>query len=137
MKRHNCACGKVDLKKELNISSADITVKKNTINITITREPDTPLIAELRRQIAELQQIGLEFENIDRKLKDALQELDLVSKTMLVELLEDYSRKSDLEGLKSELKEWADSRFMRKMFLTQEAYDALEVKEENVLYCII
>lgn len=87
MKRHNCACGKVDLEKELNISSADITVKKNTINITITREPDTPLIAELRRQIAELQQIGLDFQDIDRKLADALSSFDLATKAYLAEVL--------------------------------------------------
>jgi len=36
-----------------------------------------------------------------------------------------------------DIKEWANGRFMRKMFLTQEAYDALVEKEENLLYCII
>ena len=134
----NCAEANVSLnKKDLNISSADINVKKNEINIVLTREPDTPLIAEIRRQIEELRAIGLEFENLDKKLKDVFAELDIVSKTMLLELLEDYVKKSDQEALEEELKNWADSRFMRKMFLTQSAYDALEKKEENVLYCIL
>ena len=140
MKKCNC-------NRDINISSADIVLKpggaegvnvrKNDIQIVITREPDTPTIAELRRQIEELQEIGLEFSDLDRKLKEALEELDVVSKAALMELLESYVQKGDLDVLKSELKEWANARFMRKMFLTQAAYDALEEKEENVLYCII
>jgi hypothetical protein len=128
---------KCNCKKDLNISSAEINVRKNDIQIVITREPETPTIAELRRQIEELQAIGLEFSDLDRKLKEALEELDVVSKAALMELLESYVQKGDLDVLKTELKEWANARFMRKMFLTQSAYDALEEKEENVLYCII
>lgn len=128
---------KCNCKKDLNISSAEINVRKNDIQIVITREPETPTIAELRRQIEELREIGLEFSDLDRKLRDALSELDVVSKGALLELLEDYAQKGDMDVLKLELKEWAEARFMRKMFLTQSAYDALETKEENVLYCII
>jgi hypothetical protein len=128
---------KCNCKKDLNISSAEINVRKNDIQIVITREPETPTIAELRRQIEELQAIGLEFSDLDRKLKEALEELDVVSKAALMELLESYVQKGDLDVLKTELKEWANARFMRKMFLTQAAYDALDEKEENVLYCII
>ena len=129
---------KCNCNKDINISAADIRMlRKNDIQIVITREPDTPTIAELRRQIEELQELGLEFSDLDRKLKEALEELDVVTKGALVELLEDYVQKGDMDVLKSELKEWANARFMRKMFLTQSAYDALEEKEENVLYCII
>ena len=139
---------KCNCKNNINISSADIKLRDisgadiklrdlHRIDITLTREPDTPLISELREQIAELKAIGLEFEDLDRRLKEALEELDVVSKSMLVEMLQEYAKKSDLETLKADLKEWADSRFMRKMFLSQEAYDALEEKEENVLYCIL
>lgn len=128
---------KCNCKKDLNISSAEINVRKNDIQIVITREPETPTIAELRRQIEELREIGLEFSDLDKKLKEALEELDVVSKGALLELLEDYAQKGDMDVLKTELKEWANARFMRKMFLTQSAYDALETKDENVLYCII
>ena len=128
---------KCNCKKDLNISSAEINVRKNDIQIVITREPETPTIAELRRQIEELREIGLEFSDLDRKLKEALEELDVVSKAALAELLEDYVQNGDMDIQKSELKEWANARFMRKMFLTQAAYDALKEKEENVLYCII
>ena len=63
-----CKC-----KENINISGADIKIRDlHRIDIRLTREPDTPLISELRSQIAELREIGLEFENIDRKLKDAL-----------------------------------------------------------------
>ena len=140
MKKCNC-------NRDINISSADIilkpggaegvNVRKNDIQIVITREPDTPTISELRRQIEELQELGLEFSELDRKLREALEELDVVTKSALVELLEDYVQKGDMDVLKTELKEWANARFMRKMFLSQAAYDALETKEENVLYCII
>lgn len=124
--------------KDINISRADVRLLgKNDIQIVICREPDTPTIAELRRQIAELQEIGLEFTDLDRKLKEALSDLDVVTKAALVELLEDYAQKGDMDVLRGELQEWANARFMRKMFLTQSAYDALETKEENVLYCII
>lgn len=121
MKKCNC-------NRDINISSADIilkpggaegiNVRKNDIQIVITREPDTPTIAELRRQIEELQAIGLEFSDLDKKLKEALEELDVVSKAALMELLESYVQKGDMDVLKSELKEWANARFMRKMFLT-------------------
>lgn len=128
---------KCNCKKEINIAQADINIRKNVIDITITREPDTPLIAELRRQIAELQQIGLDFQDIDRKIADALSGFDIATKGYLAEVLTQYAQESDLQTLKLELKEWADSRFMRKMFLSQEAFDALDEKEENVMYCII
>ena len=129
--------GKCYCKKDINIAQVDINIRKNVIDITITREPDTPLIAELRRQIAELQQIGLDFQDIDRKIADALSGFDIATKGYLAEVLTSYAQQGDLNNLKLELKEWADSRFMRKMFLSQEAFDALETKEENVMYCII
>lgn len=121
-------------KENINISSADIQLRKNQIGIVISREPDTPLISELRRQIEELREIGLSFDNIDKKIADALAEMDVVTKAYLAEVI---SQIETGEEMKAELKEWADARFMRKMFLSQEAYEALENKEENVLYCII
>lgn len=128
-----CKC-----KNDINIASADIVVKdKHRIDIQITREPDTPLISELRRQIAELQELGLKLNDIDRRLADAIASLDIATKAYLAEVLTEYVKNSDMEAMALDIKEWANSRFMRKMFLTQEAYDALEEKEENVLYCII
>ena len=137
MKKCKCADVKVQKKNDINISLCDVNVKKNRIDIVITREPDTPLIAELRRQIAELQQIGLDFQEIDRKIADAMSGFDIATKAYLAEVLTSYAQQGDLNNLKLELKEWANSRFMRKMFLSQEAFDALEAKEENVMYCII
>ena len=128
-----CKC-----KNDINIASADIVIKdKHRIDIQITREPDTPLIAELRRQIEELQELGLKLNDIDQRLADAIAGLDLATKAYLAEVLTEYVKNSDMESVVTDLKEWANSRFMRKMFLTQEAYDALEEKEENVMYCII
>lgn len=82
MKKCNC--------KDLNISSAEIQLKKNQINIVITREPDTPLISEIRRQIEELRQIGLDFQDIDRKIADALSGFDIATKAYLAEVLTSY-----------------------------------------------
>lgn len=133
---------KCNCKKEINISQADINIRKNTIDITITREPDTPLISELRKQIAELQELGLKFQDIDRKLADILEEMDLVSKTALLEMLQDYAKTADLSGLKTELKEWANDRFIRKIYITKEAYENLSEEEKtvnngNVMFIII
>ncbi len=127
---------KCNCNRDLNISSADINLRKNEIQIVISREPDTPLIAEIRRQIEELREIGLEFENLDVKVRDILSSMDYVTKAALMQILEEYSP-LDPEQLKQDIKAWADSRYMRKMFLSQAAYDALETKEENVLYCIV
>jgi len=128
-----CKC-----KNDINIASADIVIKdKHRIDIQITREPDTPLIAELRRQIEELQELGLKLNDIDQRLADAIAGLDLATKAYLAEVLTEYVKNSDMESVVTDLKEWANSRFMRKVFLTQSAYDALVEKEENVLYCII
>lgn len=128
-----CKC-----KNDINIASADIVIKeKHRIDIQITREPDTPLISELRRQIEELQELGLKLNDIDQRLADAIAGLDLATKAYLAEVLTEYVKNSDMESVVTDLKEWANSRFMRKVFLTQSAYDALIEKEENVLYCII
>ena len=122
--------------RDLNISSADINLRKTEIHIVISREPDTPLIADIRRQIEELRKIGLEFENMDVKVRDILSSMDYVTKASLMKILEEYTAFNP-EKLEQDIKKWADSRFMRKMFLSQAAYDALEEKEENVLYCIL
>ena len=122
--------------RDLNISSADINLRKTEIQIVISREPDTPLIADIRRQIEELRKIGLEFENLDVKVRDILSSMDYVTKASLMKILEEYTAFNP-EKLEQDIKNWADSRFMRKMFLSQAAYDALEEKEENVLYCIL
>ena len=140
-----CKCKKdinissADIRIKQNVTQADINLKKNVINITITREPDTPLISELRRQIEELQQLGLEFQDIDRKIQDAMSGLDIATKAYLAEVLTEYVKDSDLNNLKLELKEWADTRFLRKMYLSQEAYDALQPEDlnENIIYVII
>ncbi len=123
--------------KDINISQADIKLRDlHNIEITLTREPDTPLISELRKQIADLQELGLKFEDIDKRLAEAIQELDIATKAYVAELLENYVAQGDLDALKSDIKEWANSRFLRKIYISQEAYDALDEKEENVLYCI-
>lgn len=128
-----CKC-----KNDINIASADIVIKdKHRIDIQITREPDTPLIAELRRQIEELQELGLKLNDIDQRLADAIAGLDLTTKAYLAEVLTEYVKNSDMEAMSASIKEWANGRFMRKMFLSQEAYDALVEKEENVMYCIL
>ena len=124
----NCNCN------DINISQAGLKLGRNTMQVVLTREPDTPLIKQLRQQIEELRQIGLDFQDVDRKIADKLEEMDVVTKAYLAEVLENLD---DFEQLKQSLKEWADSRFMRKLFLSQAAYDALGTKEENVLYCII
>lgn len=128
---------KCNCKNDVNIASCDINVRKNNIDIVITREPDTPLISELRRQIAELQELGLKLNDIDRRLADAIASLDIATKAYLAEVLTEYVKNSDMEAMALDIKEWANSRFMRKVFLTQSAYDTLVEKEENVLYCII
>lgn len=137
-----CKCNEANIstgrnKNEINISCCDVNVRKNRIDIQITREPDTPLIAELRRQIEELQELGLKLNDIDQRLADAIASLDIATKAYLAEVLTEYVKNSDMEAMSRDIKEWANGRFMRKMFLTQAAYDALEEKEENVMYCIL
>jgi hypothetical protein len=137
-----CKCKEANIstgrnKNEINISCCDVNVRKNRIDIQITREPDTPLIKELREQIAELQELGLKFDKLDQRIAEVLEEMDLATKAYLAEVLENYATTANLENMRDAIKEWANGRFMRKMFLSQEAYDALEEKEENVMYCII
>ena len=128
-----CKC-----KENINISGADIKIRDlHRIDIRLTREPDTPLIKELRNQIAELNALGLKFQEIDQRLAEALETLDIPTKAYLAELLEDYASKDELETLRQELMAWADSRFLRKVYLSQAAFDALPEKDENVIYVII
>lgn len=141
MKKCNC-------NRDINISSADIVLKpggaegvnvrKNDIQIVITREPDTPTIAELRRQIEELQALGLKLNDIDQRLADAISGLDLATKAYLAEVLESYSTKSELQALHDSLmqviaqeRDWANGRFVQKVYLTKQAYDALTEEQKN------
>ena len=79
----------------------------------------------------------MKFDKLDQRIAEVLEEMDLPTKAYLAEVLENYATTANLEYMRDAIKEWANGRFMRKMFLTQAAYDALEEKEENVMYCII
>lgn len=138
-----CKCNNVNISQadiivKKNISHADVNVKKNDIFITITREPDTPTISELRRQIQELQELGLHLSDIDQRLADALSGLDITTKAYLAEVLEAYSTKDELTNLHDSLlqaiaaeREWANGRFVQKVYITQEAYNALTEEQKN------
>ena len=86
-----------------NIAQADIQLRKNDILITINRTPDSPLISELRAEIAALEAIGKKYDDIDAHIKEVV----------------------------------AGMGVLRKKYITQEGYDELPVKDENVMYIIV
>lgn len=129
---------KCNCNKDINISQAAVRIQQNKIDIVITREPDTPLISELRRQIAELQEVGLRLTDIDQRLADALNGLDIPTKAYLAEVLEAYSTKDELSSLHDSLlqalsaeRDWANGRFVQKVYITQDAFDALTEEQKN------
>lgn len=85
------------------IAAADLQLRKTDILITINRTPDSPLISELRAEIAALEEIGKQFDDIDAHIADVI----------------------------------AAGGYLRKKYITQEGYDALPVKDENVMYIIV
>jgi hypothetical protein len=71
--------------------------------ITINRAPDTPLIAELRAEIAALEAIGKKYDDVDAHIQEVI----------------------------------AGMGVMQKKYITQEGYDNLPEKKENVMYIIV
>lgn len=97
-----CKCSEASIntarnKNDINISCCDVNVQKNRIDIHITREPDTPLISELRRQIEELQALGLKFDKLDQRIAEVLEEMDFTTKAFLAEVLENYATNESLD----------------------------------------
>ena len=97
----NVAVAKICVKD--NIATADLQVRKNDILITINRTPDSPLISELRAEIAALEAIGKKYDDIDAHIQDVVNGMGV----------------------------------LRKKYITQQGYDELPVKDENVMYIIV
>lgn len=129
-----------------NVADVQAKVLKNTIEVVIDREPSNPKLVQLEADIEALKEMGLNLGNqIDEALAEKLTEMDLPTKAYLTEILADYSTKEDLETLRSSLqqtlaqeREWAESKFLQKAYISQEAYDQLTPSQlkENTMYII-
>lgn len=137
-----CAC-----KIDYNISEADIQIRSpHDICIHINRAADNPTIASLRKRIEDLETFNLTIDSeIDRMLAERLQNLDLVTRAALAELLGSYTTEADLVLLQNNLlaviaqeREHNDARYLQKAYVTQEQYDAMtdDDKNDNTLYVI-
>lgn len=117
---------------------------QNAIDITICREPDSPLIKDIRAEITRLSEVAESFSDLDSRLSEAIAHLDVISRATLLEILDDYAKKSDISGevdlteFRAEIHDWSDARFLRKEIISQNDYDALTPaqKNENILYVI-
>lgn len=106
----------------------------------------SPTIESLRKRIEDLEVFNLHIDDeIERALGEKLQQLDIVSKAALTELLESYSTKEDLVLLQNNLmtlimqeREYNDARYLQKAYVTQAQYDAMSEndRKENTVYVI-
>ena len=130
-----------------NLGDIQVTLQDNkTIEIVVDRSPSNPKLVQLEADIEALKEMGLNLGNqIDEALAAKLTEMDLPTKAYLTEILADYSTKEDLETLRSSLqqtlaqeREWAESKFLQKAYISQQAYDQLTPSQlkENTMYII-
>ena len=142
MRKCKCNC-----QVDYNISEADIQIRSpHDISIKIDREASNPTIASLIQRISDLEMFNLHIDDeVERALGEKLQELDIVSKAALTELLVSYSTKEDLVLLQNNLmalimqeREYNDARYLQKAYVTQAQYDAMseDDKKENTIYVI-
>lgn len=89
--------------KNCCISAANLQLRKTDVLITISRTPDSPLISELRAEIAALEAIGKKYDDVDAHITEVVSGMGVI----------------------------------QKKYITQEGYDALPVKDENVMYIIV
>ena len=139
MSKCKCNC-----QVDYNISEADIQIRSpHDISIKIDREASNPTIASLIQRISDLEMFNLHIDDeVERALGEKLQELDIVSLSALNEMLSLYSTKEDLVLLKNNLmsmiaaeREYNDSRYLQKAYVTQNQYDTMD-KKENTIYVI-
>ena len=126
-----------------NISSAEIKIRPGSqIDIKIERAPKNTKVSELEKRIKKLEDGGLDYTIVDQKIAEHLSNMDIVEKSYFLTALEAYSTTQEMNAALNQIvaneREWNDSRYLQKCYVTQEQYDAMtdEDKKENTIYII-
>ena len=126
-----------------NISSAEIKIRPGSqIDIKIERAPKNTKVSELEKRIKKLEDGGLDYTIVDQKIAEHLSNMDIVEKSYFLTALEAYSTTQEMNAALNQIvaneREWNDSRYLQKCYVTQEQYDAMSDsdKKENTIYVI-
>ena len=126
-----------------NISSAEIKIRPGSqIDIKIERAPKNTKVSELEKRIKKLEDGGLDYTIVDQKIAEHLSNMDIVEKSYFLTALESYSTTQEMNAALNQIvaneREWNDSRYLQKCYVTQEQYDAMSDadKKENTIYVI-
>jgi len=68
-----------------NIACANINVRKQDVLITINRAPDSPLISELRSEIAALEAIGKKYDDVDAHIQQVIEGMGVMTKKYITQ----------------------------------------------------
>ena len=126
-----------------NISSAEIKIRPGSqIDIKIERAPKNTKVSDLEKRIKKLEDGGLDYTIVDQKIAEHLSKMDIVEKSYFLTALEAYSTTQEmnaaLEQIVANEREWNDSRYLQKCYVTQEQYDTMSdaEKKENTISVI-
>ena len=84
----------------------------------------------------------MDYAIVDQKIAEHLSKMDIVEKSYFLTALESYSTTQEMNAALNQIvaneREWNDSRYLQKCYVTQEQYDAMSDadKKENTIYVI-
>ena len=129
-----------------NFAEACIKIRdSHNIDIVISREPSNPRLKDLEERIKMIEDIGINFDDIDDLITSRLDNMDIVTKAYLASLLEPYATNDDVEALKSLMidmlaqeREYNKATYLTKKFISEEDYNNLQEseREANTIYVI-
>ena len=129
-----------------NFAEACIKIRDpHNIDIVISREPSNPRLKDLEERIKKIEDIGINFDDIDDLINSRLDNMDIVTKAYLASLLEPYATTDDVDALKSLMidmlaqeREYNKATYLTKKFISEEDYNNLQEseREANTIYVI-
>ena len=130
-----------------NFAEACIKIRDaHNIDIVISREPNNPRLKDLEERIKKIEDIGINFDDIDDLINSRLDNMDIVTKAYLASLLEPYATTDDVDALKSLMidmlaqeREYNKATYLTKKFISEEDYNNLQEseREANTIYVIV
>lgn len=130
-----------------NFAEACIKIRDpHNIDIVVVREPNNPRIKDLEERVKKIEDIGVNFDDIDEIITSRLDTMDIVTKAYLASLLEPYATNDDVDALKSLMidmlaqeREYNKATYLTKKFISEEDYNNLQEseRESNTIYVIV
>ena len=129
-----------------NFAEACIKIRDpHNIDIVVVREPNNPRLKDLEERVKKIEDIGINFDDINEIITSRLDTMDIVSKAYLASILEPYATTDDVDALKSLMidmiaqeREYNKATYLTKKYISEKDYNNLQEseRESNTIYVI-